>query len=182
MSVGGYPQDVMENAFDYGHGPHVHRIHVEQVEDKMLGPVHDVRLLLRSSVIGRLPPLPMHVTHYGLGLFRTEVDLPALRVSVLIWICAVPTAGARMTLRTAITTTIGNHDSPVRRAAAHLVSLAAMPLFFMALSQDAGIWNHHRLVSPPRLAQGDGPIGPFRRWAEQFYPTQPETAPVEDRS
>ncbi|MFJ4689106.1 aromatic ring-hydroxylating dioxygenase subunit alpha [Streptomyces sp. NPDC088789] len=41
MSVGGYPQDVMENAFDHGHGPYLHKLHVEQVEDKVLGPIHD---------------------------------------------------------------------------------------------------------------------------------------------
>ncbi|MFL9680101.1 hypothetical protein [Streptomyces sp. KL110A] len=37
------------------------------------------------------------------------------------------------------------------------------------VSQDFPVWSTKRYVSPPRLARGDGPIGPFRHWA-QFYP------------
>ncbi|MGW6536482.1 hypothetical protein ACWGBV_14385 [Streptomyces sp. NPDC055051] len=38
------------------------------------------------------------------------------------------------------------------------------------VSQDFPVWSTKRYVSPPRLARGDGPIGPFRHWARQFYP------------
>ncbi|WP_408907526.1 hypothetical protein [Streptomyces albidoflavus] len=39
------------------------------------------------------------------------------------------------------------------------------------------MWHHKQYVQPPRLAHGDGPIGPFRRWARRYYPPQPGTVP-----
>ncbi|MEV6419930.1 hypothetical protein [Streptomyces sp. NPDC051662] len=92
-----------------------------------------------------------------------------------------PLRGARMTLKAAMITRIGKRDSVVRRAAARLVSRAVMPLFFMALRQDADVWNHRRFVAPPHLARGDGRIGPFRRWADQFYRRAPEAAPMKNQ-
>ena len=38
------------------------------------------------------------------------------------------------------------------------------------VAQDFPVWATKRYQSPPRLARGDGPIGPFRHWARQFYP------------
>ncbi|MFE1479008.1 hypothetical protein ACFW6N_34835 [Streptomyces cyaneofuscatus] len=35
---------------------------------------------------------------------------------------------------------------------------------------DFPIWHTKQYQQPPRLAPGDGPIGPFRRWARRFYP------------
>jgi hypothetical protein len=35
---------------------------------------------------------------------------------------------------------------------------------------DVPIWSTKLHVDPPRLAEGDGPIGRYRRWARQFYP------------
>ena len=36
--------------------------------------------------------------------------------------------------------------------------------------QDFDIWTNKRYVHPPALAEGDGPVGKYRRWARQFYP------------
>ena len=43
------------------------------------------------------------------------------------------------------------------------------------LEQDIPIWENKIYVHPPVLCDGDGPIGPFRAWATQFYP--PEDPP-----
>jgi hypothetical protein len=32
------------------------------------------------------------------------------------------------------------------------------------------IWAHKRYVDRPALAAGDGPIGFYRKWTQQFYP------------
>ncbi len=39
----------------------------------------------------------------------------------------------------------------------------------MDISQDFVIWQHKRYVPPSMLAEGDGPVGKYRQWAEQFY-------------
>jgi len=41
------------------------------------------------------------------------------------------------------------------------------------LSQDIPIWEHKIMKMRPMLCDGDGPIGLFRRWAKQFYISQP---------
>jgi phenylpropionate dioxygenase-like ring-hydroxylating dioxygenase large terminal subunit len=38
------------------------------------------------------------------------------------------------------------------------------------LEQDIPIWEHKTYIDRPLLVKGDGPIGPFRAWAKQFYP------------
>jgi hypothetical protein len=41
------------------------------------------------------------------------------------------------------------------------------------LSQDIPIWENKIMKMRPVLCDGDGPIGLFRRWAKQFYMSQP---------
>ncbi len=44
------------------------------------------------------------------------------------------------------------------------------------LEQDIPIWENKIFIDPPLLVEGDGPIGPFRAWAKQFYPTDEQLA------
>jgi 3-ketosteroid 9alpha-monooxygenase subunit A len=48
------------------------------------------------------------------------------------------------------------------------------------LGQDIPIWENKVYVSPPLLADGDGPVGVFRRWCKQFY--QDGSEPVAERA
>lgn len=38
------------------------------------------------------------------------------------------------------------------------------------LEQDRPIWENKKWVKPPILAEGDGPIGVYRKWTKQFFP------------
>lgn len=42
-------------------------------------------------------------------------------------------------------------------------------LHAVVATQDFPIWEHKRFRAQPALAEGDGPIAEFRRWAAQFY-------------
>jgi 3-ketosteroid 9alpha-monooxygenase subunit A len=44
------------------------------------------------------------------------------------------------------------------------------------LEQDIPIWENKKYIDPPLLCDGDGPIGPYRRWAKQFYSHQDSPA------
>ncbi|MGI9273800.1 MAG: Rieske 2Fe-2S domain-containing protein [Endozoicomonas sp.] len=46
------------------------------------------------------------------------------------------------------------------------------------VEQDIPIWVHKKYVATPILCDGDGPIGQYRKWFQQFYATEPaaETA------
>ncbi|MFE0062291.1 hypothetical protein [Streptomyces sp. NPDC059003] len=35
---------------------------------------------------------------------------------------------------------------------------------------DVPVWNTKEYLSRPRLAERDGPVTRYRRWAGQFYP------------
>ena len=37
------------------------------------------------------------------------------------------------------------------------------------MSEDIPIWEHKVYHDRPVLCDGDGPLGPFRRWTRQFY-------------
>jgi len=53
-----------------------------------------------------------------------------------------------------------------------LVSMIApitMKQYEQDVRQDWDIWERKIYVHPPRLAEGDGPIGPYRQWCKQFY-------------
>jgi len=49
------------------------------------------------------------------------------------------------------------------------------PAFRRDLAQDFPVWEHKAYLDRPRLAKGDGPIGAYRRWAQQFYSGSAET-------
>jgi hypothetical protein len=38
------------------------------------------------------------------------------------------------------------------------------------VEQDVRMWSHKEWLHPPLLSSADGPIGPYRAWASQFYP------------
>jgi phenylpropionate dioxygenase-like ring-hydroxylating dioxygenase large terminal subunit len=48
------------------------------------------------------------------------------------------------------------------------------------LGQDIPIWENKIYVNPPLIAEGDGPVGVFRRWCKQFY--QDGSEPVAERA
>ena len=52
------------------------------------------------------------------------------------------------------------------------VGKAFMAEITRQLEQDIPIWENKIYVHPPVLVDGDGPIGPFRAWAKQFYPPE----------
>jgi len=47
------------------------------------------------------------------------------------------------------------------------------------LGQDIPIWENKIQHEQPLLCDGDGPIGMFRRWCQQFYARPQEAAAAE---
>jgi hypothetical protein len=59
----------------------------------------------------------------------------------------------------------------VQRGVGELLALAIMQGYKADVGQDIPIWADKRFLARPALGDGDGPIGAYRRWAQQFYPT-----------
>ena len=57
------------------------------------------------------------------------------------------------------------HDADITKG----VGAAFVAEVSRQLEQDIPIWENKRYIDPPILCDGDGPIGPFRKWCRQFY-------------
>ena len=184
----GHPQDTTENSVDFGHLSVVHGYsHVQmQGELELEGPVLKARYsmhhpfgLARGS---RGLNAAFEVTVRGLGHSMVDIKIPTLGLEARTFVFATPRAEMDLELRIALA---------VKRLAASqslhpllawvsragvltkLVETIYLRQAFAALAndveQDFVIWKHKQYVSRPALAQGDGPIARYRRWAEQFY-------------
>ena len=50
-----------------------------------------------------------------------------------------------------------------------ILALLIFQGFKADVRQDIPVWNRKLFLAQPALAEGDGPIGAYRRWARQFY-------------
>jgi nitrite reductase/ring-hydroxylating ferredoxin subunit len=177
----GHPQEVIENSVDLGHLSEFHRFTgIEIVEPISFdGPSFTVRYRWRQ----RFPLLGTRTVEYqtdihGLGYILVTADLPALGLRARLWALPTPVAPWRIHFRFAASISVGSKDTRLTSGLSSILTAAAAGVVAPEASRDIPIWSYKNYVEPPRLAKGDGPIGPFRRWAKQFYPiSQREEVP-----
>jgi hypothetical protein len=178
----GHPQETTENSVDVGHLAVVHgygRV-TELSPLETRGPYLTVRYGFdRPTVAGRLPvrvEITIHV--HGLGYSLVETYLPALGVELRQFVLVTPVGEQRVTMRVAVSLRPDAKRAMAGRLVRGLGARALAELILAGFSrdvqQDFEIWSHKRYVSPPVLAEGDGPIGAYRRWTRQFYPSVPD--------
>ena len=59
------------------------------------------------------------------------------------------------------------------------LGVGMMKDFMKQITQDIPIWENKIQHEQPLLCDGDGPIGMFRRWCQQFYARPQEAAAAE---
>lgn len=133
---------------------------------------------------------------WGLGWSRVDVTVPRYGIRLGQLVLSTPTTpgqvdvllgaavtGTGTTARRGTDGDAGIDDGAATSTAVHRVvaslvtgrgfrAAAASGLLLAVVvdvAQDARIWRHKGYVQRPALAAGDGPIVPYRRWAEQFY-------------
>ncbi len=154
-------QELGENAADVAHQRFLHRTGAvpEVLETRAEGPVFEVRT--------KMPGMRTHVVMYGIGaeIFRGRLHLPGGPVDCLDAIFATPIDEHFVDMR---------HVLSVKRCATEEETDAAEKIWIKTatdgVEDDIRIWERKAYNHPPLLCDGDGPIGPFRRWARQFYP------------
>lgn len=177
-----HPQDFMENVIDTGHFTPIHRLSVRMVEEprfdgpRMASVYRLARVGGKKNVLCASAPAT-HAMVQGLGLFTTETTIPALGMDMRAWFFVVPLDPVRIELRLAVSVRFpGVRHRGTARA---LTALAPGPLAWFSTfetARDLPIWAHNTYLEHPRLAQGDGPITKYRRWARQFYSDWPDGA------
>jgi len=183
VDIAGHPQETTENSVDLGHLSIVHGYH--DVEE--LAPIRTDGAFLNTRYRFRYPrtfvstrrdltpEIDVHV--WGLGFSRVELTVPQVGVRSRLWVLPVPTSPGRITLRVGASAKRIGPKSAIHPVFAllpaswidSLLGRIALRSLVGEVAQDIPIWANKRYLPRPALADGDGPVGPYRRWVKQFY-------------
>ncbi|MBD0734543.1 Rieske 2Fe-2S domain-containing protein [Streptomyces sp. CBMA29] len=189
--ISGHAQDALENAVDLGHFSALHGWRDFELTEPVSFEDRGFRVSLR--VRERFPLLgdtALEVTLEGSGISRLHVCTAIPRIGLRTCSMILPTMIApnrfqlRQSCRIAFSAPRALPAPLARlltRTAPRLLSGTALRASRTFVSEDFPIWDTKQYQSPPRLAQGDGPIGPFRHWSRQFYPPTQIASPEADR-
>jgi nitrite reductase/ring-hydroxylating ferredoxin subunit len=168
-----HPQEVVENGVDIGHIGPVH--HYRNLRIRVPLKLEEHRLTIGPAAARVFPLLGevdiiFDVEAHGLGYIWVLADIPRLRAHALFQAMATPVDPCHIDLRFSVSLRVGSDGSaPAGMLLSRLLTVLLGRAFRRDLSLDFPIWEHKRFQPHPRLAKGDGPIMPFRRWATQFY-------------
>ncbi|MFJ4478796.1 Rieske 2Fe-2S domain-containing protein [Streptomyces xanthochromogenes] len=166
--LSGHPQEFLENTADTGHGRELHgwSSFIVEVLTRPTDPV----MRLKGSVVSRIPVL---------GKFRQEFDLTAIglagsqihfssfggRLKATTFALATPVSPWEVRLWLISSGAL----RPSFGIGTRVVSQLMLAWVWQQATAEIPIWNHKKYLPHPRLNSEDGPIGPFRVWARQFY-------------
>ena len=181
FELAGHPVATSENSVDLAHLAQVHGYGgVRMIEPfRPDGPVATASYEMRrplglpgTDVIPGVRSAQMlvrfDVTLYGLGVSIVEATIPRFDVRTRQLVLATPTSPGRIDLRIGMRIVHRSPRSATVRAIERAGGKLAILGFAHDVRQDVPIWSRQRYVTRPGVAHGDGPIVPYRRWAEQF--------------
>ena len=164
----GHPQEVTENSVDFAHLGVLHRF----ADVEILRPVETSGPTLTAAYAmrRRLPLLRKGIyTEFrirvdGLGYSEVEISLPALGYEIRQWVLPTPVDADTVDLRLAVSLRARGW---IRPAAQQAIAIGVAK----EINRDIAIWRRKQYLARPALSKEDGPIGRYRAWARQFYPT-----------
>lgn len=167
----GHPQETSENSVDIGHFGTVHRYASAMTTKEFIveGPMLKSGYAVHRSLdwIGfpnRNAEMHFEADVHGLGysLVRAGVEEIGIHVRLLV----LPTPIEKDLLHLRIACAVKEFPIPIFTSMIHEITLRA---YAGDVSQDLDIWKNKRFIEKPPLADGDGPIGLYRKWCQQFY-------------
>jgi nitrite reductase/ring-hydroxylating ferredoxin subunit len=176
-----HPQEIIENTVDVGHFRAVHGYESIEVTEAMKadGPhltmsytVTRDRGLLGKYDPGR-PRFRLDINASGVGYSRVQVSGLPVRLRTVVMPTPVDDEITEVRVITQVAVFPGKAHWAARLLPRQWIADCAAQLAAREMGRDFAadlrIWEHKRYQDPPRLVAGDGPIGPYRRWARQFY-------------
>ncbi|WP_409000347.1 Rieske 2Fe-2S domain-containing protein [Streptomyces europaeiscabiei] len=182
-----HPQEITENAVDLGHFPVMHNSQVREFT-LPLDPGSPVAAIHLKTLMP-IPYLPWwHMTTSydgelrGLGCATGTVTVQGLGLMMHAWLMPTVVGPWRIQLRFAacirispprwLPSRLGRHVA--RTVSGALCSFGLRSTITgLTLGADSPIWHTKQHQPAPRIADGDGPIMAYRRWAKQFYSARP---------
>ena len=183
FDLAGHPQETSENSVDIGHFALVHGYERVDTLAPMTadGPLlhGEYTMLRRRSGLSKAIHTNFRIWVWGLGYSVVEAHVREHDLLVRTFVLSTPTETGHVDLRIALSLRrLGAKKSlhPLAVLAPRAVLEAvlervAMSAYAADVRQDFAIWNNKTYVERPALADGDGPIALYRKWAKQFYPS-----------
>jgi 3-ketosteroid 9alpha-monooxygenase subunit A len=157
-----HPQDIDENLFDPAHFASVHGNTGGMPPAQYTFRDHMVEIILDNHIAVLGVDVHHEIVVFGLGLTRTR----SVGGGAKSWWGSNTPIDEEMTdVRFSLMTPKSRQDDPTGALSRKSAEGSAM-----AFAQDVPIWENKVYRASPLLCDGDGPIGRFRRWAQQFYP------------
>jgi hypothetical protein len=178
----GHPLETTENSVDLGHLGWLHgydevrEIEAATVDGATLRARYQMTRGGRSSGL-KLPTVrtEFDVNVIGLGVSIVDLTVVTLGVRQRLYVLPTPVGDGMVTLRLGVAGYLKPLGSVPKfltvlpwRALVPILSQFTMLGLYYDVAQDKRIWVTKRHVPFPVLAEGDGPIGLYRRWATQF--------------
>lgn len=179
FELDGHPVATSENSVDLSHLAVVHHytdvmmVEPFRAEGQVASASYSMTRPVGVPGDGRVRALRRVTTHvrfdtrlFGLGVSLVEAAIPRFGVRTRQLVLATPVAPGRIELR--LSMQVVHDGGRARRTAERIGVRFAARSFAHDVRQDLPIWGTQRYVPRPALAHGDGPIVPYRRWAQQF--------------
>jgi phenylpropionate dioxygenase-like ring-hydroxylating dioxygenase large terminal subunit len=174
MRVRSHPQETSENSVDVGHFVQLHGFGDAWYEGDLDIQGH----ILRGSYGIKYPLIPGKLTFtakfdvavHGLGFSHVQVNVERPGFLINLFVLSSPIDEETVLLRTSAA--VRNWGGPLT----NVIREAAAWGLRREVGQDAPVWEAKRYLEKPLLAEGDGPIGEYRRYCKQFYVDEAQPA------
>jgi len=178
-TIVGHPQEVVENSVDIGHIGSLHGYRHAHLRGPFTADGPSFTLAAsgeRSLPLTGSVEVLFDVVAHGLGHIWATAAIPRLGTAAVFQAMATPLDPVRIQIRFSAALRVGRSVTNARSQLllSRLLTSVLGPAFRRDLGQDFPVWEHKVHLDRPRLAEGDGPISAYRRWAQQFY--SPPTA------
>ena len=180
FEVASHPQQITENVIDFGHLEQLHGAAPARTPDVSFdGRVCAGHFRFTRTLPG-IGPVSADYTFsvHGLGLTMVECELPGTGARTRFFALPTPVDPWLSDFRFATSASVEPLRGlppalakPLSAVSARLVRDVFHIVHAHGSYQDLPVWQYQRYQRRPRLAPGDGPIGRYRKWAEQFYST-----------
>jgi phenylpropionate dioxygenase-like ring-hydroxylating dioxygenase large terminal subunit len=174
-----HPLSTSENSVDVGHFGTLHGF--DRVE--IIAPIRTHGPYLTASyefghrIAGVFVRNTFTVHLWGLGYSLVENRTHGLDLRTRLWIFSTPTHPGHIELRIATAAPIGE-SSRLGKVFGRVQQQLALRTLSRDVQADFDVWKHRTHLDQPALAPGDGPVGQYRRWAQQFNPRNTEAQPA----
>ena len=171
-----HPQETFENSIDLAHFPVIHGYTDISVLQPMTteGPSLSVRYQIARALPRPLAGYKLRprfeVRLHGIGVAHNHIELDPFGLRVRMLAMSTPTTPGEVDIRLAVAV---RATRPALTPVLPLLHLAAAAGVVHDFRQDMAVWESKRYLGRPVLAEGDGPVGAFRKWCRQFYPASP---------